>query len=193
MLTYVLNFRETDFYIYTIVSAFSKFGWYFALKGLYKKHGLTKTYLKCIAFSVIASLLELIFLFTTLSFELRIVFFIISIGTLLGATYGFGLFTSPIASALVNEAAIKLDVENTNKAVSELSGAYFGLYSFTASIGSAIASLMLGFILSGSREENPTIISVCFASMGIFYLISALFLRQIKINEQKSEFKAISK
>jgi Na+/melibiose symporter-like transporter len=190
-LTYVLYFRASNFYIYIVVAIFAKFGWYFVWKKILKKRGLTKTFSSCIAFSVIASLLGLFFLIEIASFELKIVFFIITVGTVLGTIYGIGLFSSPVISVLVNEAAIKLEEENSDKAISELSGAYFGLSSFMASIGSAFASLMLGFILSGPNEENPIIITISFSIMGIFYLISLFYVRQIKIDEKLSDFSLI--
>ena len=45
-------------------------------------------------------------------------------------------------------------------------------------------SLIIGLILTGPNEENPVVITITFASIGIFYLISLLILRGIEINEE---------
>jgi len=105
-------------------------------------------------------------------------------GTLLGAIYGFGLFASPLAGAIIYEAAgNNTEEEDINEAVSEISGAYFGLQSFLFSVAGAIGSLIIGLILTGPNEENPVVISISFASISIFYLISLFILRGIEINE----------
>jgi len=52
------------------------------------------------------------------------------------------------------------------------------------SVAGAVGSLIIGVILAGPNEENPTIITITFASIGIFYLISLLILRHIEINEE---------
>ncbi len=187
-LTYVLEFRGTEYFLYIIVSFSSKFGWFLVWKKILKKHSLIKSYSMCIAFSVIASFLELIFLVGMLSFELKIVLFIITIGTILGCLYGFSLFTGPLISALIYEAASKTE-NDVDKKVSEISGAYFGLQSFLISSGSAVASIFVGIILMGPNAENSIIITICMASMGLFYLISLLFLIQIKININESDIK----
>ena len=190
-LTYSLGFRGTDYFIYIIISFSCKFGWYFVWKRVQKKYSIIKSYSMCIATSAIASILELFFLMQIYSFELKIVLFIITIGTVLGAIYGFALFAGPLGSALVYEAAIKNGDDNIDKAVSEISGAYFGLSSFLMSIAGAVGSIMIGFILMGSNNENPLIITITLASMSIFYLFALFFLRQIDIDVKLSENKEI--
>lgn len=185
LLTYVVKFRGTDFYIYIIVSISCKFGWFYIWKQILKRHALVKSYIICIAFAGLASFLELLFLIEILSFELRVVLFVMTMGTLLGAIYGFGLFTSPLAGAIIYEVARNdTDENNIDEAISEISGAYFGLQSFLLSVAGAIGSLLIGIILTGPNEENPVVITLTFASIGIFYLIGLLILRGIEINEE---------
>ncbi|TFG22530.1 MAG: hypothetical protein EU529_10135 [Promethearchaeota archaeon] len=193
-LIFVLKFRGTDYFIYVFVSFTCKFGWYYFWKKISERQALIKAFSLCIAFSVITSFLELFFLIEILSFEFKIALFIISYGTVLGSMYAFGLFNGPVYSALVYEAAAKIEpeTENLDEAVSSISGAYTGLLTFMASVGPAIASLLLGFILMGSNQENSEILTICLASTGIFYLIALLYLRQIKLDKSISEIKTIS-
>ena len=183
-LTYTLKFRGNDFFIYIIVSISCKFGWFFVWKKVLKKHALVKSYSICVASSVIASFLELLFLIEFLSFEFKVVLFVITMGTILGSIYGFGLFAGPLASAIVYEAATKNEEMNADKTISEISGAYFGLNSFLLSVAGAIGSLIIGLMLTGPNEEDPLWITLSLASMGIFYLISLLILRKIEISEE---------
>ncbi len=184
LLTYVVKFRGNDFFIYIIVSISCKFAWFAVWKLILKRHALVKTYIICIAFAALGSFLELLYLIEFLSFELRVVLFVLTMGTLLGAIYGFGLFASPLAGAIIYEAAGNDTKEkDIDEAISEISGAYFGLQSFLLSVAGAIGSLIIGLILTGPNEENPVVITLTFASIGIFYLISLLILRGIDINE----------
>jgi len=97
------------------------------------------------------------------------------------------LFATPLAGLLVYEAAEKVENNNKDKAVSELSGAYFGLQTFMMSVGQASATLMVGIILMGPNSENPIIITLCLCSMGIFFLISLLILGRIKLERSISD------
>jgi len=186
-LVIVLKFKESEFFIYIIVSIFSKFTWYFIWRKILTKRSLITKYFICIGLATIASLLELLFLLEFLSFELKIFIFILSIGTILGSMYAFPLFAIPIGATLVHEASHKDEKLNTSIAISKLSGAYYGSLTFITSIGQALSSIILGFILSGPNENNPIIITFLISSMGIFYLISLLFLKNIKLNEELSE------
>ena len=190
-LTYVLKFRGTDYLIYVIVSFSCKFGWYFIWKRIFKNHALIKTYSMCIALSVIASFLELIFLIEILTFEFKIALFIISYGTVLGSMYAFNLFSGPLYSALVYEAAAKMENIEMDEGVSSLSGAYIGLSTFMASVGPAVASILIGIILMGSNQRNSVILTICLFSTGIFYLIALIYLRQIKLDRSISDIKEI--
>ena len=185
-LTYSLLFRGTDYLLYVLVSILGKFGWFFIWKKFLKKHALMKTYSLCILSAIIVAPLELFFLVNVLSYELKIVLFVITIGTILGAMYGLNLFTAPLASALIYESALKNGDENVDENVSNLSGSYFGLHSFTLAIGQAISTFMVGLILTGPNEDNPIIITVTLSSMGLFYIISLLFLRKIKLERYDS-------
>jgi Na+/melibiose symporter-like transporter len=185
LLTYVVKFRGNDFFIYIIVSISCKFAWFIVWKQILKKHALVKSYIICIAFAALGSFLELIYLVEFLSFELRVVLFVMTMGTLLGAIYGFGLFASPMAGAIIYEVAGNdTEERDINEVISEISGSYFGLQSFLLSVAGAIGSLLIGIILTGPNEENPVVITLTFASIGIFYLIGLLILRGIEINEE---------
>jgi len=191
-LVIVLKFKESEFFIYIIVSIFSKFTWYFIWREILTKRSLTTRYFICIGLATIASLLELLFLLEFLSFELKIFIFILSIGTILGSMYAFPLFAIPIGATLVHEASYKEEKLNTSISISKLSGAYYGSLTFITSIGQALSSIILGFILSGPNENNPIVITFLISSMGIFYLISLLFLKNIKLNEELSEIPTLN-
>ena len=186
-LAFVLSFKGPEFFIYVIVSVSSKYAHFFLWKKVLKKYGLLKTYWLCLFSTVIASFLELIFLVEILSFELEIVLFVITIGTVLGTMYAVNLFSTPLASALIYEAAEEKNERNLDKEVSNISGSYFGLQSFILAFGQSMSTIMIGFILSGANEENPIIITITLASMGIFYFISLLFLRKINLKRVSVE------
>jgi len=191
-LTYVLKFRGTDYFIYVIVSFSVKFGWYYFWRKMRERQALIKTFSLCMALSVIASFLELFFLIEVLSFEFKIALFVISYGTVLGSMYAFGLFNGLVFSALVYEAAAKPDPEDLDEAVSAISGAYVGLATFIGTLGPAVASILIGIILMGPNQKNSSILTICLASTGIFYLIALLYLRQIKLEKGFTEIKTIS-
>jgi len=191
-LTYVLKFRGTDYFIYVIVSFSCKYGWYYFWKKMRDRQALVKTFSLCMALSVIASFLELFFLIEILNFEVKIALFVISYGTVLGSMYAFGLFNGPVFSALVYEAAEETETKGLDEAVSAISGAYVGLTTFIGTLGPAIASILIGIILMGPNQKSSSILTICLASTGIFYLIALLFLRQIKLEKGISEIKTIS-
>ncbi|MFX1571845.1 MAG: MFS transporter [Promethearchaeota archaeon] len=182
-LTYALLFTGPSFYLYIIVSTGGKFAGFVIWRRMLKKHDITKTYTICIIAAAVASLSDLIFLYNQLPNAFVVILFILSIGTILGSMYGFGLFNPPLASALVYEAAENNKEFSLEEAVSNISGAYFGLNSFVMSIGSALSSLLIGFILTGSNSENSIILTLTFSSMGIFYLLSLFFIRKLKLKK----------
>ncbi|UCD02074.1 MAG: MFS transporter [Promethearchaeota archaeon] len=183
-LTYSLIFTGSKFYIYIIVSILSKILGFSIWRKLLKKNSILKIYKVCIIVSIIASFLELLFLIEFLSIEFELLLFIVTIGTILGSMYGLGLFDPPLASVLVYEAADKVEDTDFDVAVSNISGAYFGLSSFIMAAGQSLASLMIGLILTGSNAENSTIITITLSSMGIFYLLSLFFLKKIKLEKK---------
>ncbi len=190
-LTYTLKFRGNAYFIYIIVSFTCKFGWYYIWKKVLKKHALVKTYTLCVVASIIASFLDLVFLYPFLPFEVKVVLFVITMGTVLGSLYAFNLFSGPLASAIVYESAKKNGDPDLDKGVTEISGAYFGLSAFVISIAGGIASIMIGFILSGPNQANSIVITLSLTAMGIFYLISLIILRKIEINEEILDIKSI--
>ncbi|MFX1445236.1 MAG: MFS transporter [Promethearchaeota archaeon] len=182
-LAFVLKFKGPEFFIYVAVSISSKYAHFFLWKKILKKRGILKTYSICLISAAVASILEIIFLVEVLSFEIEIVLFVVTIGTVLGTIYAVNLFTTPLASALIYEAARDKNDKNVDEEVSSISGSYFGLQSFMLAFGQSVSTVMIGFILSGPNQESPIIITITMASMGIFYFISLLYLRKIKLEE----------
>ncbi len=178
---YVLEFTSAGFYIYILISIFGKFGWYFIWMKLRKRNHILKSYSSVMLLGIIGSFLGMFFLIRILSFNLQLILYIITWSTVLGSMYSFPLFSIPITAALVHEAAENSNEKNVDVALSKISGAYYGLSSFIRSMGPAIASLIVGFILTGANKENPTILILLFISMGVFYLIALSFIRRIKI------------
>jgi len=183
LLTYSLKFRGPEYMIYVVVSIGGKFSWFYIWKKIRGRNELLKTYSMCITIAAIVGFLELIYLVEVLSFELKVVFFVIIVGTILGTLYALNLFNSPIVSAIIYEAALKKNENEINEGVSDISGSYYGLSSFTRSIAQATATLIVGLILTGPNKENSSIITITFASIGLFYLISILILRHITLDQ----------
>ncbi len=93
------------------------------------------------------------------------------------------LFGIPLSASLIQEAAIKKDASNVDETISNISGSYNGFSMFIGSLGAAISSIIIGLLLTGDNQRNPIIITLLFASQGIFYLIAVLFLRKIKFEK----------
>ncbi|MFX1454345.1 MAG: MFS transporter [Promethearchaeota archaeon] len=192
--TYVLQFTRSLFYIYIFISIFGKFGWYFIWMRLRKRTQILKLYMYVMIIGIFGSFLGSFFLFSFLPFGLQITFYIITWSSVLGSMYSFPLCSIPINAALVNDAAENFEGESVDIALSKISGAYYGSVSFIRSMGPAIASLIVGFILSGPNEKNPTLLILIWCSIGIFYLVALTFIRRIKIKHIPSfEEKVIEK
>lgn len=183
LLTYSLKFRGPEYMIYVVVSIVGKFSWFYVWKKLQGRFKLLKTYSMCLMIATIVGFLELIYLVEVLSFEIKVVFFVIIVGTILGSLYALNLFTNPLVSALIYESAMKKNEGEIDKGVSNISGSYFGLDSFTMSIAQAIATLVVGIILTGPNKENSTIIIISFSFIGLFYLISLILLSRIHLDQ----------
>ncbi|MFW9897556.1 MAG: hypothetical protein ACFFD7_17255, partial [Candidatus Thorarchaeota archaeon] len=74
-----------------------------------------------------------------------------------------------------NESLVK------DQAVTRLSGAYMGLFMFSTSIVGALSSSIYGFIFRGENSRDPIVLTLGLVSMGIFYLISLVFLYWYKV------------
>ena len=190
-LIFVLQFRGTDYLVYVLISFGCKFGWYFFWKKALKKQELLRVFAMCTAFAVVASFLELIFLIEIFNFSVKLSLFIVSYGTVLGCMYAFGIFSAPLFSEIIYEAAAKTKSEEIDNEVSTISGAYVGLSSFIGSIAPAIASILIGIILTAPNQENSTILTLCLSSTGIFYLLALLYLKQIKLERKISTIKPL--
>lgn len=183
-LIYVLIFQGIQFFIYMAVSVICKLVWFYIWNRVFKKCDMIKAYSFCLLSTVIASGFELIYLLNFLSFELKVALFFVTYGTVLGSMYALGLFQGPLISALIDEAALKIIEKESNAVVSEISGAYSGLNIFMMTIGQGIASITIGFMLMGDNLENPVIITLILASVGIAYLFALLCIIRIKLEKK---------
>ncbi|MHA1804199.1 MAG: MFS transporter [Promethearchaeota archaeon] len=187
-LTYTLKFKETEFLLYVLVSITSKYCLLYLWKKILNRKGLISSYFISVEITLGATFLIIFFLFEDLAFWLKIFIFVVSIGTILGNMYAFGLFTTPITGALIHDEAektmlIKMDI-SLDSSISQISGSYFGLQGFIEAVGIAFASLLIGFILTGENQKNASLITLCLLSMSLFYIISLFFLKKIKINNR---------
>ncbi|MFW9824491.1 MAG: hypothetical protein ACFFE4_16225, partial [Candidatus Thorarchaeota archaeon] len=118
---------------------------------------------------------------------LRIVLFIVSFGTVLGSMYATSMFSAPIMNEMVDRAAEMHIAMSGNEsmikdqAVTQLSGAYMGLFMFSTNIVAALSSSVYGFIFRGDNSRNPIVLTLGLSSMGILYLISFVFLWWFKV------------
>ncbi|MHA1729370.1 MAG: MFS transporter [Promethearchaeota archaeon] len=197
-LTYVmgqnlLKYQASSMFImYIIVSISCKFGWLLIWKVLLnrvKKGDIIGTYKWCRFIMVVTSFLEFFFLFVDeFSYEFRIFLFVISFGTVLGSMYAGNIFAIPIMAKLIDLKAEKMAVNDKNKhliMVSNISGSYNGLSMVSMNLGSAIMSTILGFILSGDNATDPQTLTLVFAGISVFYLISWIFLYSMKVKVNK--------
>ena len=191
--TYVMHFESAEFYIYIFISIFGKFAWYFIWKKLLKRNHILKSYSICILIAVISSFLDIFFFFSGLPYGIKMAIYIISWSTVLGSMYAYPLFSIPIMASLVHDAAVKIDKSNIDKAMSKISGSYYGLASFVRSMGPSFASIFVGIILSGANEESSFAITFVFLTIGIFYLIAFFFLSRIKLPKDSYYSKQVIK
>ncbi|MHA1727074.1 MAG: MFS transporter [Promethearchaeota archaeon] len=185
-LTYTLKFKENEFLFYVVVSTTSKYSFLYLWKKILNRKGLIPSYFISVEITIGATFLVIFFLLENLAFWLKIFIFVISIGLILGSTYSFSLFTTPISGALVhNEAEKRMDINvdlSLDSSITQISGSYFGLQGFIEALGVAFASLLIGFILTGENQKSANLITLCLLSMSLFYLISLFYLKKIKIS-----------
>jgi Na+/melibiose symporter-like transporter len=180
---YLLEFEQSEFLIYVIISISGKLGWYLIWRVVIKKKSLTGSYSLSLIFAAIVAFTDTLFLLSNIPYPLKMVLYIVSFGTILGTNYSGPLFGIPLGATLIQEAAVKIDVSNVDETISNISGSYNGFSMFIGSLGGAISSIVIGLLLTGSNQRNPIIITLLFASQGFFYLIAVLFLRKIKIDK----------
>jgi hypothetical protein len=173
--------------IYIVISISTKFVWLYIWRYILKKQEkLLKTYKLNVFIIIIAAFFELFFLLE-MGIVVGMILFILSFGTVLGSMYATGIFSSPIMNELVDRAAeihiAKSENESMDKdqAVTRLSGAYMGLFLFSTSILAAISSSIYGIIFRGENSRNPIVLTLGLASMGLFYLVSLVFLQLFKV------------
>ncbi|MBY9004896.1 MAG: MFS transporter [Candidatus Lokiarchaeota archaeon] len=181
--TYLMGFQASEFFIYIFISIFGKFIWFFAWKRIMKRNNIVNSYAVCILLAVIAAVMDVLFLISDLSYALNIILYIVSWSTVLGSMYAYPLFSIPIMASLVHEAAENDKSSNVDESMAKISGSYYGLASFVQSMGPAVASLLVGSILSGPNEESALAITIIFVSIGFFYLIAFIFIKRISLSK----------
>ncbi|MFW9783022.1 MAG: MFS transporter [Candidatus Heimdallarchaeota archaeon] len=179
--TYVLEFTSFGFYTYVLISTFGKFGWYFFWIKMRKRNHILKSYSTTMVLAIIFSFAGSFFLMRFLPFGVELALYIITWSTVLGSMYSFPLFTIPLTAAIVHESAENSEEQDIDVAMSKISGSYYGLASFVRSMGPAVASLLVGIILSGPNETNPIVLILIWVMMGFFYLASLFVVRKIKV------------
>lgn len=181
--TYLLEFEQSEFLIYVLISIFGKLGWYVIWRVVKKKKSLTSSYSLALTFAAIVAFTDLLFLLSNLPYILKMLLYVISFGTILGTNYSIPLFGIPLSATLIQEAAIKKDASNVDETISNISGSYSGFSMFVGSLGGALSSIIIGLLLTGANQRNPIVITLLFASQGFFYLIAVLFLRKVKFDK----------
>ncbi|TXT60007.1 MAG: conserved membrane protein of unknown function [Promethearchaeota archaeon] len=185
-LTYVLKFRESEFFIYILLSTIAKISWYVLFSLFFQKKELKQKYSFCIIAAALSSFVVLLYLFDIKSYIFNIILFVVAIGTILGTLYAYPLFSTPLGAILVYDAAKMriLDKTSLEEKVSEISGSYYGSLNFSISLGKTLGSILMGVLFIGSNQQNPVIITLSLGSMGVFYLISFLSLKKMQITEK---------
>jgi Na+/melibiose symporter-like transporter len=184
-LIFVIGFSGTQFYWYIIINVTAKYGWLFIWTRIVKKNkNLLKIYRINILITAAASFAELVFL-VDMSFGFRVYYLILSYLTVIGATNAYGLFYSPIMTEIIDVSAEKIvkssNIEDRSQAVTIISGAYYGLFSFSVNIATSFVSFIYGFIYQGDNSTNPNILTLGLASMSLYYLIAWFFFRSMKL------------
>ncbi|KKN22765.1 hypothetical protein LCGC14_0911810 [marine sediment metagenome] len=182
------------FYIlYIVIKMTVNFSWLFIWKMLMRRQkNIIKTFRLNMIFMVVAAFFELVF-FIELSVPLRLIFFIITFGTVLGSSYSITLFTSPILNEMVDRGAEMNLIENNqglkmnkDEVVTRISGAYSGLMMFATSMVGALSSTIFGFIFQGENSQNPVILTLGLMSMGLFQIVALVFLQLFKVKFKES-------
>ena len=185
LLTYVLLLVGIQFIIFIVVLIpFALLGFIFWNKQI-GKIGLIETNVKANYIMIMALLASLSFL-VIFDFGIRVVIGIILMGLAISSLVGSFLFPNPIISAIVDESASKLEFTSKLEGISQLSGSYFGLNLFILNFASAIANIVFGALLTGGNEENPFLILISLPIAGLFFIVSTIFLKRIKL-EKKTE------
>lgn len=181
--TYLLEFQQSEFLIYVIISISGKLGWHVIWRAVIKKKSIVYSYSLSIVVAAIVCFSDLFFLLSNIPYALKILLYVTSFGTILGTNYAIPLFGIPLRASLIHEAAIKKNTSNLDETLSNITGSYYGFSMFIGTLGGAFSSIIVGLILTGANQRNPIIITLVFASQGIFYLVGLLFLRRINIEK----------
>jgi Na+/melibiose symporter-like transporter len=187
--TFLLEFQKSEFLIYVFISIGGKFGWHIVWRFVIRKKSLITSYTLALIFSAVASFSDLLFLLSNMPYFLKIVLYIVTFGTILGTSYAVPLFGIPLGATLIQEAATNNSTSNLDETISNISGSYYGFSQFVQSLGAAVTSIVIGFILTGANQSNPVLITIMFAMQSLFFLIAVTFIRRIKIEKLSSQKK----
>ncbi len=179
--THLLEFQQAEFLLYVAISLFGKLSWYVVWRFVIKRKPLVKAYSLSLIFAAIVSITDLLFLLSNLPYGFKILLYVVSFSTILGTSYSIPLFGIPLGASLIHEAAVKKNTSDIDETISNISGSYYGFSTFISSLGAAFFQIIIGLMLTGANQSNPIIITLLFASQGIFYLIAVSFLRRIKL------------
>jgi len=185
--------QVSNLYIFYIIMSISiKFIWLFIWQIIKKRQAnLLKTYKLNVIFIIFAASLELFFLIE-MNLPFGLIIFILSYGSVLGSMYATSLFSSPLLNEMVDRAADRHLIKNTHEsmnkdqAVTRLSGSYYGLMMFSTSLLGALSSTIYGVIFQGDNSRNPVILTIGLFSMGLFYIVSLVFLQLFKVKFKES-------
>jgi len=183
-----IEIQGIELVIYPVISVIFKFVWLYIWIYFFKKLNLKAKFLWNFVTLIVSSAMILIFLIDIIfpdlfSYILNLILLIISVGSILGGMYSRRYFQSPFLAAIIDEAAPEINGNKMN-GVSNIAGAFYGLNSFFMNIGSAVANLLIGFILTGNNRDDPIILTLLFSSMSIFYFISWVFLKFVKLKQE---------
>jgi Na+/melibiose symporter-like transporter len=194
LLTFVLLLQGVEFIIFVLIIIPFAFGGFLFWNLKIPKYGLLSGYRYSILISIIMLFLTPIFLLE-FSPSLKLVLAVLIMGLALACLVAGFLFPTPIVSALIDEAALSFaqtrdltDIsleDRKNDLVSQLSGGYYGLFSFTINFSSGLANLILGGIFTGSNADNPFYIVLSLPVAAILFFLAWSAIRKLSLKNSK--------
>ncbi len=186
ILIYVLLLQQAQFLIFMGVLTPFGLGGFFVWRSIIKRSGLKRAYGTSLILNAIGTVLALVFLFEMNDLA-RLLIGLAVMGINIASLVGGYLFPNPIISALVDLRIqeLLLNKRQVEKKEVNLAGSYFGLNLFTMSISSAIANILIGFILSNGRESDPIAIILCLPIVGFLCVLGFLFLKKIDFKKHE--------
>ncbi len=186
ILIYVLLLQQTQFLVFMAVLTPFGFGGFLLWRSIIKRSGLKRAYSTSLLLNALGTVLALVFL-VEMNDLTRLLMGLAVMGINIASLVGGYVFPNPIISSLVDLRTHELLLKNNQEKGIDvnLAGSYFGLNLFTMSISSAIANILIGFILSNGRETDPIVIILCLPIVGLLCIIGYLFLQKIDFKKTK--------